>query len=496
VHVVDDSPSVRKLLGNRLRAEGHEVDELADAESAVQLATGSPPDVVVTDLLMSGLSGVQLCRLLRSDPATAHVPVILLTASGDKRSRFWARSAGAAAYVVKDRLDDVIALVARLSTEHAAPAAHASKSLDARRLQDRISGILDDALFESVVSGELRSLASAGDLGHLFERLVTLTSDVLSYRWLAVLPERPYAPLFVHGHEDEHASLEAMARAALTPAETRAVRVVSDARAVARPGAAARVLALGFAGTAVGRLAVAPTTRGFSREDDRLFSLLGAELGGALEMTSLYEDARRLATTDALTGLLNRRAFMDALDRERARSDRHTFPVSLLLLDVDHFKSVNDRFGHATGDAVLQAVARALLPMARRSDVVARWGGEEFVVLLPQTRAEGARIAAERIRRAIANVHHGVSGSADSLRITASIGASSATSPWSADGLVATADHAMYVAKSRGRNRVEVAVDRELDEASTIRGASGSRTLEESGPGRERGSTVMLADEG
>jgi two-component system cell cycle response regulator len=481
VHVVDDSPSVRRLLGGRLRAEGHEVHELADAESAVQLATEIPPDVVVTDLVMSGLSGVQLCRLLRSDPATANVPVILLTASGDKRSRFWARSAGASAYVVKDRLDEVIALVARLAAEHqAAPATPQSRIRDPRlclaplsgeraeprrclaeprRLQDRVSGILDDALFESVVSGEVRSLASAGDLGRLFEGLVALTSDVMSYRWLAVLPERPYAPLFVHGHEDERDSLEAMARASFAAAEGREVHVVCDARAVARPGASGRGVALVFGGTVVGRLAVAPAARGFSRDDDRLLALLGAELGGPLEMTSLYEDARRLATTDALTGLLNRRAFVDALERERARSDRHTFPVSLLLLDIDHFKNVNDRFGHAAGDAVLRGVAQALVPVARRSDVVARWGGEEFVVLLPQTRAEGARIAAERFRRAIANLRHSVAGCPEPLRVTASVGACSATSPWSADSLVASADEAMYVAKSRGRDRAEVAAD-------------------------------------
>jgi two-component system cell cycle response regulator len=477
--VVDDSPSVRRLLGSRLRAEGHEVEELADAESAVELAIENPPDVVVTDLVMSGLSGVQLCRLLRSDPATANVPIVLLTASGDKRSRFWARSAGASAYVVKDRLDEVIALVARLAAEHAAPPPAPSKSRDSRRLQDRISGILDDALFESVVSGEVRSLASAGDLGRLFQGLVALVSEVLSYRWLAVLPERPYAPLLVHGHPDEQESLEAMARATLSAAESRGARVVTDGRAVPRSSAGPRVVVLALAGTVVGRLAVAPAARGFSREDERLLSVLAAELGGPLEMTSLYEDARRLATTDAVTGLLNRRAFIDALERERARSDRHTFPVSLLLLDVDHFKNVNDRYGHAAGDAVLQGVARALLPMARRSDVVARWGGEEFVVLLPQTRSEGARIAAERIRRAIANVKHPVPSCPEPLRITASIGASSAISPWSADSLVAAADEAMYQAKSRGRNRVEVAP--EADEVPTaVRGLQTLAAAEDS----------------
>jgi diguanylate cyclase (GGDEF)-like protein len=171
-------------------------------------------------------------------------------------------------------------------------------------------------------------------------------------------------------------------------------------------------------------------------------------------MCALYEDAQRLATTDALTGLLNRRAFLDAIDRERARSDRHVLPFSLLLLDLDHFKAVNDSRGHVAGDAVLKGVAGVLSRVARRSDVVARWGGEEFVVALPHTSQAGARVAGERVRRGIAEALYTVP-SGEPLRVTASVGVASAESPWSLEAIVAAADAAMYSAKSRGRNRVE-----------------------------------------
>jgi diguanylate cyclase (GGDEF)-like protein len=162
-----------------------------------------------------------------------------------------------------------------------------------------------------------------------------------------------------------------------------------------------------------------------------------------------------------LTGLLNRRAFLDAIDRERARSDRHAFPLSVLLLDVDHFKRVNDGRGHAAGDAVLRGVARVLEAVARRSDFVARWGGEEFVVALPQTGEAGARVAAERVRRAVAAETHSVP-EGEPVRVTVSIGVASLDAPWSVDRLLNAADVAMYAAKSHGRNRVEVAP--ELDE--------------------------------
>ncbi|HEY8038613.1 MAG TPA: diguanylate cyclase [Polyangiaceae bacterium] len=479
VFVVDDSPSVRALLAGRLRAGGHRVLELPDAETAAERATADPPGVVVTDLMMPGLSGVQLCRLLRGDPATAHVPVVLLTASGDKRSRFWARSAGAAAYVGKDRLDDAVMLVNELgalapspSLPPPAPRSHGGT------LHERISSILDEALFESVLAGEVRALAS-GDIVRLAAGLAALLADVLTYRWVAVAPARPHAPVLVHGSPTEREPCEQAVRAALALPAGREVQFVSDANAVCAPGPPPTSLPVAFAGAEAGRMVVAPTGRGLSPADERLLALVAAELGGPLQMAALYEDARRLATTDTVTELLNRRAFLEALDRERARSDRHDLPLSLLMLDLDSFKQVNDTFGHAAGDVVLHGVARALVGTARRSDLIARWGGEEFVVALPQTGPAGARIAALRIRQAIGSARHVLPGLAEPIAVTASIGVASADAPWSSERLVAAADEAMYLAKARGRNRVEWAP---LLEASTsVRRAR----LVESTSGRE-----------
>jgi two-component system cell cycle response regulator len=394
---------------------------------------------------------------------------VLLTASGDKRSRFWARSAGAAAYVGKDRVEDLIELLPTLTSSAGRTRSTATMPLGASRrsLHERISSILDAALFESVLAGEVRALGSAGEHGKLFEGLSTLFSDVLSYRWLAMAPARPLAPIFVHGHANDQERIEAQVRAALGAAEAQPVIFTGDARPALGDGPEARTVPLVLGRTPVGRLALAPTVRGLSREDQRLLSLVAAELGGPLQMAALYEDARRLATTDTLTGLLNRRAFLDAIERERARSDRHAFPLSLLLLDVDHFKRINDNRGHAAGDAVLQGVARVLVAVARKSDFVARWGGEEFVVGLPQTSDAGARVAAERVRRAVAAELHAVPDGGEPVQVTVSVGVASATAPWSMDQLVNAADAAMYAAKVRGRDRIEVAAD--IDESTSVR---------------------------
>ncbi|SDE63028.1 GGDEF domain-containing response regulator [Rhodospira trueperi] len=161
----------------------------------------------------------------------------------------------------------------------------------------------------------------------------------------------------------------------------------------------------------------------------------------------------RLANVDSLTGTLNRRRFMEVATRDLARDRRHNRPVSLIMMDVDHFKGINDSFGHAVGDAALSGMAAACRQVLRESDVVARMGGEEFVVLLPETPMPQASEAAERLRATIADWtvdHDGVS-----VQVTASLG----VAQWggadeSLDRLLQRADAALYLAKTGGRNRV------------------------------------------
>lgn len=156
-----------------------------------------------------------------------------------------------------------------------------------------------------------------------------------------------------------------------------------------------------------------------------------------------------LAATDGLTGILNHRAFEEALARDLKRSSRESQPYSIVMLDVDHFKHYNDTYGHLAGDEVLKSVAMLLGRCARGSDIVARYGGEEFVVLLPNTDREGALVLAERMRA-------GIEGHAWSMReVTASFGVATLDSGSSTPAeLVDAADRAMYISKSSGRNKV------------------------------------------
>lgn len=169
------------------------------------------------------------------------------------------------------------------------------------------------------------------------------------------------------------------------------------------------------------------------------------------ELKTALIEMERLAKTDALTGLLNRRSLFESAIQEFSRAQRYSRHLSVLMLDIDHFKHINDTYGHQAGDIVIQAVATILQETLRETDVLGRYGGEEFVVVLPETALEPALAVAERIRCQIYD--RAISSDTSSLHITASIGiATFSTGTSSIDEMLKQADRALYQAKSKGRN--------------------------------------------
>ena len=164
------------------------------------------------------------------------------------------------------------------------------------------------------------------------------------------------------------------------------------------------------------------------------------------------EEQASEARIDSLTGLANRRALEETLAAEISRTQRFAHQLAVVLLDLDRFKEINDSFGHAAGDVMLRAVSRLLTSLARQGDTVARWGGEEFVVVLPETDLAGAQRFAERLRRTIEA--HAVG----EMKTSASCGVATMRPEDSVAELIGAADHALYQAKSKGRNRTESAV--------------------------------------
>jgi diguanylate cyclase (GGDEF)-like protein len=225
------------------------------------------------------------------------------------------------------------------------------------------------------------------------------------------------------------------------------------ARVIREPGSVA-IIPLGKDGRVLGALVLeAEDTGALTLEDTRPLTVLAAVVVGSLEMAWQFAEVDRRARTDALTGLWNRMHFGEQLTRTLAEADRYNHPVSLVLLDIDHFKKVNDTWGHEAGDTVLKQVARVIQDSLRAVDVCVRYGGEEIALLLAQTDSAHAVEVAERLRLRIAGspIRHGPS----EIQVTASFGV--ATYPETVkvrDQLFPAADKALYIAKHDGRNCV------------------------------------------
>lgn len=442
------------MLAERLRMQGYCVTIAPSAAEGAHLALSTPPAAVIADLWMPGISGVQLCRLLRSEPATENVPVVLRGPDG-QRNRFWAERAGAASYVVKGHMGDLVRALSRAVTVSLPDAGFFTEfgpgTIDVR---DRIASYLDKALFESVIASEVRHLSLCGAFDRLFDLFSQFLCQVTSYRWLAITTETPRR-LAIHTHPALAAQAEAEARQALGLTEDPSLPVIRVEDEDAHADASGRppvILPVTFDKTNLGRLAFAGRQQVDDQESE-IISIIARELGGPLRMATLVEEAQRLATIDPLTGLMNRRAFMRALDVEIERAVRLKTPLSLMLFDIDLFKSINDLRGHASGDAVLASIGRMVNKQARKVDLTTRWGGEEFVVALVGTRGDGALSTAERFRHAIEAMPV-VDTLNRPITVTASFGVADFELGDGPESLLDRADRLMYSAKSAGRNCV------------------------------------------
>ena len=230
-----------------------------------------------------------------------------------------------------------------------------------------------------------------------------------------------------------------------------------------RPGDhSAQRRALGFplvvGGVALGVLGVRPESGILPADRRRIIESAAALLALSLKNTQLVREVRDNSVRDVLTGCFTRGHALDVIDAELRRARRSQTPVSLIMFDLDHFKDLNDRYGHLCGDAVLSAVGTRMKEVLRGSDLKCRYGGEEFLVLLPETPLHGARRVAETIRREIAE--RPVAWSGEALTITASFGlAQTMPGDVNVQAVIARADQALYRAKDDGRNCVRIAAE-------------------------------------
>jgi two-component system cell cycle response regulator len=465
--VVDDSELSRSLIKRLLEHRGFAVITAADGAEGAVVALREHPDAVVTDLEMPVMGGYQLARLLKSDPATSDIPLLILTSHDEASSRFWGLETGADAYVLKDDLRNGLLPAVEELLQGAATRVRKAVAPPQTPLEvlARVSDHLDARLLEAVlVNRVLERGMQAEGIHDAAQALMGTVAEFVDVVLLAVAVHEPDESVAVH--VKACAPLLDGVREGLVGVLFERLGVAVDAprevvlHAAELPATAnedlarLQLLALPMRG-ARGLLAVLPK-RPFGEESREAVLLreLAGQLGLVLDNARLAQRLRELSMIDGMTRLLNRRTVHQRLSEEWERARRYGGTLSVLLADLDHFKQVNDTYGHLAGDAVLAAVADVLRLQARTADVIGRYGGEEFLLLLPNTDLANACRAARRLLEAIAR--HPVRIEDGEVTVTTSVGVASLselTEEATPDSLLALADQRLYEAKAAGRNR-------------------------------------------
>ena len=449
--IVDDVPVNTRLLQAKLVAEYYQVETAQDGFEALRLAHSWQPDLILLDVMMPGMDGYQTCRRLKSDSVTVHIPVVMVTALGDSTERLHGLEVGADDFLTKPvDYDTLLARVRGL--------VRLKRLLDEWRVRSETAnalGLSSGPRTEFSVAGARALVVDDWDMGALNAQ------DALSRE--GIVPTRARSEseaLAISGSVSFDLIVLSLSITGDDPlrlaSRLRAERATQEIPLllIAEPEQRERLLR-GFdlgANDWVLRPVDENELRVRARNQIRrkfYQDRLRVDLSQALE----------LALTDPLTGLYNQRYLMRHLAGLIAAGQ----PTELvaLMIDIDHFKSVNDRWGHAAGDHVLKQVADTLRSRTRVFDSLARYGGEEFVVIMSGASASDAVRAAERLRIAIQNMEF-VPDNKTQHRLTVSIGVSRSTrADVTSEQLLGAADRALYRAKHHGRNRVEVeALDR------------------------------------
>jgi len=441
VLVVDDLEANRRLLEALLLRDYCDVSFAANGEEALQNARLTRPEIILLDWKLPDLDGLEVCRRLKADPATRDIPLVMVTAAADAAIRVRAAQAGA---------DDFL-----------------TKPINALQLSARVRGLL--RLKRSV--DELRRRQLPGRGGPLVEQaeVAELRAEV------AIHAERPNGAVELKAALSPHHGVqvwdsEALLGGAADHADVLLVDLSATAidpllvvaRLQAREASrgvhilcldcaqhqerAARALDLG-----------AHDLLAWPTDPEELALRVSALVGRKRKldaMQALIDDSIQQAITDALTGLYNRRYVETQLAALLKRAAFGGPSVALALLDLDHFKQINDRFGHEAGDAVLKEFAARVSALIRPTDFACRLGGEEFVILLPGASLDYAVVAAERLRLAVAGEPFYIAeGVAISVTVSAGV-ASTAAEPATVEAMLRAADERLYAAKAAGRNRV------------------------------------------
>lgn len=452
--VVDDVATNRIVMKVKLTAACYSVDQAENGRQALKAARETKPDLILLDVMMPDMSGLDVCRALKADPDTADIPVVLITALFDQAAKMDGLEAGADDFLTKPveevtllarvrsllRVSDSVReLRARDDTVSAYGFSEAAQGFEGKARPGHVAlvapgprgAVLWKAAIDDRLGGDVRIIPretaltqtpGAGEAPDVFVISVDLAQRNEGLRLLSDLRSRPGT---------RHSAI-----VMILPEGD------SERAAIALDLGASDVLHDPFDAQELAIRISAQLDR--KRQSDRMRAGVRASLEAAI--------------TDPLTGLYNRRFALHRMEQIMARPGGDP---AVMMLDLDYFKQINDTYGHAAGDTVLQQVAIRLRGQLQANDLLARIGGEEFLVVLSGANDRTATDCAERLRACIGGMTFDLGGETFPVQVTASVGLSlpGGTAPSTPEALIHKADTALYEAKAHGRDRVSQLCD-------------------------------------
>lgn len=451
--VVDDVESSVKLLEALLLREYYEVVSAYNGAEAIEICLGGQVDVVILDVLMPGIDGFEVCRRLKDDPRTTNIPVVMLTALNSAQDKITGLEAGADDFMTKPVNDQQ--LLSRVKSL-------ARLKMVSDELFQRTGTIADtevEALLVTKLSGRFGGGEDAARI------LIVDENEIAAARLRVILGEDYFVDVandandaLIKAIENDYDSI--VISADFTYYDP--LRLCSQIRTIERTRLVPIIL---IVNEDEGSLVVRALELGVNDyvmrplEKLELYARLRTQIKRKCYNDLLRQSLHRtitMAVTDSLTGLHNRRYLDTHLPVLLSRATGRERPLTVIMIDFDHFKRVNDQYGHDGGDDVLREFATRLRTKIRGMDVMCRYGGEEFAIVLPDTDLASAAAVAERIRDAVSEEPFLLAGGKHQIAMTISIGIASLRLMGgdTVEALFARTDAALYEAKKKGRNRI------------------------------------------
>lgn len=447
VMIVDDLLPNIKLLKAMLEREFYQVITAMNGVEALECLKTEHPDIILLDVMMPEMDGLETCRRIKADPATSDIPVVMVTALSDLSDRIAGLNAGADDFLTKPINNT--AMFARIRS-----LVRFKTMTDALKLRARIG---------SEFGGEGLSMDKINDVSG--SKILLIDDDEAQVVHIREATEKLKTELFIYKDPgeaikslSEHDYDLVMINSCIS--EANSLYLCATIKSQEHGGAAPLILlveednedliARGY-DIGINDYLVIPL------DSNEIRARCRTQIRRKKYQDALLDDQNKtlaLSQKDGLTGLFNRRYFDSYFMHNLQESILHSKPLTLMVLDIDHFKAINDTYGHVTGDEVLKQIAAKI--QVRASDLVARYGGEEFAVVMPNTPLSVAAVVAERVRRMIEQSNCRVHGSDETINVTVSIGLSCALRNDNTETLVAKADEALYHVKNTTRNRTAI----------------------------------------